>query len=79
MSRRQCVSSLTTYFGDKLFLLYFEGCGNVVGFKASLGQLITIAKKNNSNSDDDDLEKLVMNIDLQRDQGDTLAWGLPSQ
>ena len=59
VSRRQFVSSITTYFGDKLLLFHIEGCESVVGFKASLGQFIKIAKKNNSNSDDDELEKLV--------------------
>ena len=62
VSRRQFVSSITIYFGDKLFLLHIEGCESVVGFKASLGQFIKIAKKNNSNSDDDELEKLVRKI-----------------
>ena len=62
VSRRQFVSSITTYFGDKLLLLYIEGCESVVGFKAGLGQFIKIAKKNNSNVDDDELEKLVRKI-----------------
>ena len=62
VSRRQFVSSITSYFGDKLLLLHIEGCESVVGFKASLGQFITIAKKNNSNGDDDKLEKLVRKI-----------------
>ena len=59
--KRQFVSSITTHFGDKLLLLHIEGCESVVGFKASLGQFIKIAKKNNSNSDDE-LEKLVRKI-----------------
>ena len=53
--------SITTYFGDKLLLLHNEGCESIIGFKASLGQFIKIAKKNNSNSDDE-LEKLVRKI-----------------
>jgi len=62
VSRRQFVSSITTYFGNKLLLLHIDGCESVVGFKASLGQFIKIAKKNNSNSDDDELEKLMRMI-----------------
>ena len=62
VSRRQFVSSITTYFGDKLLLLHIESCESVVGFKASLGQFVKIAKKNKSNSDDDELEKLVRTI-----------------
>ena len=61
-ARRQFVSSITDYFGDKLLLLHVEGCESVVGFKTSLGQFIKIAKKSNSNSDDDELEKLVRKI-----------------
>ena len=45
VSRRQFVSNITTDFGDKLLLLHMKGCESVVGFKASLGQFITIAKK----------------------------------
>ena len=59
VSRRQFVPSITTYFGDKLLLLHMEGCESVVGFKASLGQFIKIANKNNSNSE---LDKLVRKI-----------------
>ena len=62
VSRRQFVSSITNYFGDKQFLFQIEGCESVVGFKASLEQFIKIAKKNNSNSEDDELEKLVRKI-----------------
>ena len=61
-SRRQFVSSITTYFGDKLLSFHIAGCESVVGYKASLGQFIKIAKKNNSNSYDDELEKLVRKI-----------------
>ena len=60
--KRQFFFSITTYFGDKLLLLQIEGCESVVAFKASVGQFIKIAKKNNSNSDDDELEKLVRKI-----------------
>ena len=62
VSRRQFVSSITAYFGDKLLLLHIEGCESVVGFKASLGQFIKIAKKSNSSSDVDELDKLVRKI-----------------
>ena len=59
VSRRQFMSSITIYFGDKLLLLHIEGYESVVGFKASHGQFIKIAKKNNSYSEDDELENLV--------------------
>ena len=62
VSRRQFLSNITAYFGDKLLLLHIEGCESVVGFKDSLGQFIKIAMKSDSSSDIDEMEKLVRTI-----------------
>ena len=55
VSRRQCVSNVTTHFGDELFVLHSEGCDSVVGCKASLGKVIKIVKIYQSMGDDDEL------------------------
>ena len=60
VARRQFVSNLKSYFGDKLIVLHIEGCESVVGFKDSVGQFIKIAKK--TSNDDDELEKMVRKI-----------------
>lgn len=62
VSRRQFISSVTAYFGDKLLVLHIEGCDSVVGFKANLGQFIKIVKASTNKDDEDELEKLVRKI-----------------
>ncbi len=60
--RRQFLSNVTSYFGDELLILNIEGCESLVGFKASLGKFIKIVKINTSDSDDDQLDKVIRKI-----------------
>ena len=48
--------------GDELLVLHTEGCDSVVGFKASLRNVIKIVKISQSMGDDDVMVKLVRKI-----------------